>query len=294
MAEKTKADTKVTPEEFVTKWPLYTPIDVDGAFQPQDNISFRCGNCRKETTWALAGSPSPHRNGSSGAFYSVQYTCHLCKGQTVVIMYRYSQHRTEATPNIPNGTSYKYIPTKMQKIGQYPPLSIEIPAALEKNLGEEAANLYKKALINRNQGYGLGAVTYIRRVVEDKTDELIEVVAKLAEAHNVEADTIAKIRAAKTAKDTYDNKLKIAAMVLPTALVIDGVNPLGTLYSLVSEGVHELTEEQCIEVADETKSVFEFTFTQLRAETETRKDFVTKIKELAGGKRKTMQTEKEV
>jgi hypothetical protein len=71
---------------------------------------------------------------------------------------------------------------------------------------------------------------------------------------------------------------------LPDSLVVDGVNPLGELYGLVSGGVHDLTEEECIAVADETKSVFEFTFTKLRAETKERQDFVSKVKKWAGGK----------
>ena len=171
----------------------------------------------------------------------------------------------------------------VQKIGQFPALSISIPKALEKNLGDAHADLYKKGLINRNEGYGLGAVSYMRRVVEDKTEELIEVVARLAEAHNIEADTVKKIRAAKEEKTTYDEKLKIAATVLPRSLLIDGVNPLDVLYGLVSAGLHDLPEEQCIAIADEIRDVFEYTFTRLKAETEGRKNFAAKIKKLAGG-----------
>ena len=171
---------------------------------------------------------------------------------------------------------------KVQKIGQYPAQSIDVPKGLEKNLGAYAISLYKKGLINRNSGYGLGAVTYIRRLVEDKTDELIEVAAQLAESHNIDAATVKKIRNTATERTTYDQKLKIAATVLPDALIIDGVNPLAELYKLVSEGVHELTEEECIAVADETTSVFEFIFTNLRATTKARHDFVDKVKKWAG------------
>ena len=46
----------------------------------------------------------------------------------------------------------------------------------------------------------------------------------------------------------------------------------------------DITNEQRIAVADETKSVFEFTFTKLRAETKERQDFVSKVKKWAGGK----------
>jgi len=108
-------------------------------------------------------------------------------------------------------------------------------------------------------------------------------VAQLAESHKIEPEIVKQIRAAKDERTTYDNKLKIAATVLPESLVIDGVNPLGVLFGLVSAGLHDLTEEQCVSIADDTKRVFEFTFTRLRAETKDRQDFADKIKKWAGG-----------
>jgi hypothetical protein len=87
-----------------------------------------------------------------------------------------------------------------------------------------------------------------------------------------------------TKRTTYDEKLKLAAMALPASLTPGGANPLGELYGLVSEGLHDLSEEKCVAVADETRSVFEYTFTRLRAETEGRKDFVAKVQKWAGAK----------
>jgi hypothetical protein len=279
------ADKPPTAEDFVNKWPLYTPFEVDGNLNPPERISLHCGGkCGKETTWLRVGdSHYQSMEGVSEGFYWVHYTCGLCKYRYLVVFYRILERKPQAGRS-PGSTTY--VTSKIQKIGQAPALSVSIPRSLEKNLGEASASLYKKSLICRNEGYGLAAVTYIRRVVEDKTDELIEVVSQLAESHNVDSEVIKKIRAAKTERTSYDDKLKIAATVLPESLVIDGVNPLGELYSLVSAGVHDLSEEDCISVADETKSVFEFTFTNLRAQTKVRQDFVSKVKKWAGGKGK--------
>jgi hypothetical protein len=63
-----------------------------------------------------------------------------------------------------------------------------------------------------------------------------------------------------------------------------GANPFGQLYRFVSEGIHELSEEDCIAVADGIKEVFEHLFTNLRAETENRKNFADTLKKWAGGK----------
>jgi hypothetical protein len=281
-----KAKKSHTPEEFITKWPLYTPFPYE-KFSAPSSVSFHCdGDCGKETTWFLTGDPTFQSSASPG-FHWVQYVCGLCKQRYLLVIYReFAFEMRPIAVSVPAGRALKKIriPTKYQKIGQFPPPSVNVPKLLQNSLGELATGLYKKSLVTRNEGYGLAAVTYIRRVVEDKTDELIEVVAQLAETHSLPAAVIEQIRAAKNERTTYENKLKIAATVVPESLIVDGANPLGALYDLVSVGVHDLTEEQCIAVADETKSVFEFTFTHLRAETKIRHDFVAKVKKWVGGK----------
>lgn len=291
MAEQESPKTrKVVPfDKFITHWPLYTPAPVDG-FYPPTRISFHCdGACAKETTWIRMQDPQyASVEGVEDAFKWVCYLCGLCNKKALMVMYKEleNEKRSVRLPSSsvsrPVGLGTRSVLTKVQKIGQSPALSVEIPKALSKNLGEEAVNLYRKGLVNRNNGYGLGAVTYIRRVVEDKTNELIEVAALLAESHHVAAEIVAKIRAAATQRTTYDQKLKIAATVLPEVLIVEGANPLAVLYDLVSEGVHGLSEEECIAVADETSEVFEYIFTNLRAQIQVRKGFVEKVTKWAG------------
>ena len=287
----------VTSEEFIAHWPLYTMCEVKEGFVAPNSISYDCDNpetCGKETTWSIVkDNPRFHELGNDHtAFYTAQYICLRCYKRDLTVMYRVIETQTKTLPRIATAIAgaglrglspTEQVVTKVQKIGQHPPLSIRISKPLEKNLGKEHTALYKKALVNRNEGYGLGAVSYIRRVVEDKTEELIEVVAQLAEAHQIDAETVKKIRAAKDQKTTYDEKLRISSTVMPKSLLIDGTNPLGVLFKLVSAGLHDLSEEQCITVADETRSVFEFTFARLRAETEEQKDFAAKVKKWAGG-----------
>jgi hypothetical protein len=265
-------------EQFITDWPLYTPFDFV-EYEPPKRISYHCTGpkCSKERTWELAYKKYER------SFTFVQYQCTFCGAKHLSIWYRSLKSLPRKVVGSA-GEETHYYSAQIQKVGQFPPLSVNVPNALEKNLGRTHTALYKKALVSRNEGFGLGAVSYIRRVVEDKTEELIEVVAQLAEAHQIDTEIIKQVRAAKTERTTYDQKLKIAATVLPKSLVIDGVNPLDVLYSLVSAGLHDLTEEQCIEIADETKSVFEYTFTRLRAEISERKEFAEKVKKWAGGK----------
>src|SRR2546423_1256701 len=215
-----KSQEPITSEEFITRWPLYTPASID-AFHAPARVSFHCsGDCGKETTW-LRTDESRYVSLEGiqvAAFRYIPYVCGLCNRTYLVILYQELEHKERPKPTSVPGARHTIV-TKVQKIGQYPAQSIDVPKGLEKNLGANAISLYKKGLINRNSGYGLGAVTYIRRVVEDKTDELIEVAAQLAESHNVDAAIVKRIRDAATERTTYDQKLKIAATVLPNALI---------------------------------------------------------------------------
>jgi len=98
-----------------------------------------------------------------------------------------------------------------------------VPHSIENRLGH-SAGFYKKALTCRNEGYGLAAVAYYRRVVEDKTNELIDIVADAAAAFSVSSEEVTALRGAKAA-GTFEEKLKIAAQVIPGVLKPDGANP---------------------------------------------------------------------
>ena len=285
-------------EDFITKSPLFVSIKVDG-FEPPKRISFDCDSvgCGKGTTWYMVDDPLPlgKQDATQGVVVdwnlkSVSYKCAKCGKSSLSVVYREMKTETRQikfrgdiapiplrTP--PQPTTKKVI-VQVMKVGQYPEPSIVIPEALEKNLGKDSATLYRKALICRKGGYGLAAAGYIRRVVEDKTNELIEVVAKLAESEGVEANVVASIRAVGNSADytPYEEKLKIASAVYPDSLKAGSINPLQVLFKLVSEGIHSKSEEECIKIAEETDEVFQYVFTNLKAQMEVKKAFLEKVK----------------
>jgi hypothetical protein len=79
----------------------------------------------------------------------------------------------------------------------------------------------------------------------------------------------------------YEDKLKYASTVFPESLRVSGINPLKVIYTLVSEGIHSLSEEECVAIADETIDAFEFVFSKLRAEIEDRAAYEQKMKKLS-------------
>jgi len=116
-------------------------------------------------------------------------------------------------------------------------------------------------------------------VIEDKTNELIDVVADAARAYGISEPDIEKIRAAKNQK-VYEDKLKIAAQAIPDVLKPDTANPLQALYDTLSVGIHTQSEDECLKIADEIRDVFDYLFDRLRTEIEDRTSFVNKVKSI--------------
>jgi hypothetical protein len=78
---------KVTPEEFITRSPLYVVESVD-VFSPPGKISFECtGPCKKETTWTRTYGPE-HVNSRDFSLKSFAYQCGLCDRSRLTIIYR--------------------------------------------------------------------------------------------------------------------------------------------------------------------------------------------------------------
>ena len=170
--------------------------------------------------------------------------------------------------------------TAVRKIGQVPPQEINISAELSDRLGTTAGR-YKKALICREQNYGIAAMAYLRRVVDEKTDELIDVMVELSRAYNVSETEIADLLNAKN-ELRYESKMKVAAELVPVVVRPGGVNPLGQLYKHTSIGLHGKSDDECIAIFDDLKADFEFVFRKLHLQAEEQREFAKRVQERAG------------
>ena len=126
------------------------------------------------------------------------------------------------------------------KAGQYPKLEVTIPKEFAKALGAKR-DLYVKGTTSRHAGYGIGALTYFRRVIEDTTDEMLDLLGEAMEATGADPTAREKLKKAKEGT-RFEDKVKIAGEVMPVHLRPGGGNPFGDLYELLSAGLHSLTE----------------------------------------------------
>jgi hypothetical protein len=105
----------------------------------------------------------------------------------------------------------------------------------------------------------------LRRVVENRINDILDVLADAAKEHDFAADELKTIAAIK-ASHRFDDKIDYAAKLLPPHLKKEGKqNPIDMLHDLASEGLHGKSEDECIEIFDKVKGTFEYVFGSLRA-----------------------------
>ncbi|HED37020.1 MAG TPA: short-chain dehydrogenase [Ignavibacteria bacterium] len=137
-------------------------------------------------------------------------------------------------------TYYFKVDNFLTKIGQFPSVAdFQVPQAktYRKILGEDQYKEFTRGIGLAAHGVGIGSFVYLRRIFEN----LIE------EAH------ILSIKKGGVDEDTYkkarmDKKIEILKIFLPEFLVENKI-----LYSILSKGIHELTEKECLQYFETVK-----------------------------------------
>jgi hypothetical protein len=78
------------------------------------------------------------------------------------------------------------------------------------------------------------------------------------------------------------DKVKVANAALPPHLSPDGLNPLGRLYRILSEGIHNLSEDECLVQAKATSDCLVFLVGELASRRQRREEFKRAIGKLGG------------
>ena len=110
-----------------------------------------------------------------------------------------------------------------RKYGEWPPFGPPIPNRVLK-LFEEDRELFLKGRRAENQGMGIAAFAYYRRVVENKRTVLLGKIVEVAERIGAEQSIIQQLR---TAKESWQFTRSIEPIkdVIPDRLKIEGSNP---------------------------------------------------------------------
>lgn len=166
---------------------------------------------------------------------------------------------------------------RFQKYGERPRKRLERNPALQRFLKDDLDN-YEKAVVCLSNGYGVAAFAYFRRVVENNINGLLDLVQEDAQSSSADAQVTAAL--AELRNDSpMKEKIKIANHALPAYLNPDGLNPLGRLYQVLSEAVHNFPEEECLSKAKATSDCLAYLVSELAS----RKEHRTRFKSTVGG-----------
>jgi hypothetical protein len=168
--------------------------------------------------------------------------------------------------------------TTFLKAGQLPKLEVSIPKEFKKALGDKRP-LYVKGMTLRHNNYGIGALTYFRRLIEDTTNEMLDLLEEAMKETGSDPAAVEELERAK-AGQVFEDKVKLAAKVLPDHLRPGGINPFGDLYDLLSIGLHGLTDEECCDIVDGMDGSLKFIYTSLKTHAEEARGYVEATREI--------------
>jgi hypothetical protein len=136
---------------------------------------------------------------------------------------------------------------ELYKFGELPPFGPPTPPKLIKLIGPDRDDFLKGRRCE-NQGLGVGAFIYYRRVVENQKNRILSEIIKVSERLSAPHEKIEILRQAIN-EAQFSKALEMAKDVLPESLLINGHSPIQLLHSALSEGVHALSDDQCLELA---------------------------------------------
>lgn len=221
--------TKMTLEKFFFEIPLYEILKwtEDDASIIMDIIYFDsrvdgpCISCGKDTTYKQKTVVPLVKEGYKRTILEFIYKVSLCCSRDEAHQIDYF---IKVSPSL----------QEYQKIGQFPSIASLTKGELSKYrkiLGDKF-NEFSRGIGLVSHGVGIGAFIYLRRVFEYLIEQSHQ---QAIDSAGWEEETYVKSR--------MDGKIELLRFILPTFLVKNKA-----LYGILSKGVHELSEQECLEI----------------------------------------------
>lgn len=160
---------------------------------------------------------------------------------------------------------------KMKKVGQYPSVAdLTFPELKEyrKVMSKEDERELKRAIGLYASGIGIGSFVYLRRIFE-----------RIIMSASDTAIQKGQVKAEDFNRAHVDEKIKMLVDYLPRSLVNNTV-----FYGIVSKGIHELSEEECLEYFPILKGFIMMTLRQwekIRKDEEEEKNLANSLNSIA-------------
>ncbi|UCE66874.1 MAG: hypothetical protein JSU85_02355 [Candidatus Zixiibacteriota bacterium] len=139
------------------------------------------------------------------------------------------------------------------KFGELPSFGPPIPPRVLR-LIQPDRELFLKGRRCENQGLGVGAFAYYRRVVENQWTRVVDEIIKVGKAIGMNQEYIDILVSARD-ETQFSKAVKSIKEAIPPMLLINGQNPLTLLHGALSIGVHDLPDEKCLAFATSIRVV---------------------------------------
>ncbi|MBK9176243.1 MAG: hypothetical protein IPM46_07885 [Flavobacteriales bacterium] len=177
----------------------------------------------------------------------VTYLCSNCQTEEKIFSMAIELKEYNGTTTSVQGIATCY------KFGELPTFGPPVPARLISLIGPDR-EIFLKGRRCENQGLGIGAFIYYRRVVENQKKRILSEILKVLEKVDGSPDKIEKVK--KAIDETQFKKaLEMVKDAIPQVLLINGYNPMTLLHGALSDGVHERSDEHCMELATSIRVV---------------------------------------
>jgi hypothetical protein len=246
-----------TPQEFFLNVGLYQSIEILDDSEARNLLSYRgaldtyCTGCRTQSTFISRDVIQNQIGIQSNTFITRKFTC--SRNDSHVLYFAV------------------YISDKtLTKVGQYPSFADLIGdnyKQYRKVIGDNRTKELKKAVGLFAHGVGIGSFVYLRRTFE-----------YLVEVAHIQAKERAGWDEETYLRSRMDKKIELLRDLLPQTLVESR-----NLYSILSKGIHELSEEECLQYFPIMKSGIELIVEERLYELEMQKrteDFKRQVNEI--------------
>ncbi|MGE9763921.1 short-chain dehydrogenase [Pseudomonas sp. PDM20] len=210
-------------KEFLLNAPLYEPVTGELAEQVayfNQNFDCYCLACANSSVFRRANIDT-----SMSTAWRIVFLCTRCEQQRIYFILRRQDEIT-------------------LKIGQFPSLAdLQFPELKKYSrlLGKEYSQQFAKAVGLATHGVGIGSFVYLRRIFE-----------KLIEDAHQDASREDGWDEASYCSGYMAERVQALAAHLPEFLVENKV-----IYSVLSKGVHELSEQECLAAFPVVKTAIE-------------------------------------
>ena len=134
--------------------------------------------------------------------------------------------------------------SEVVKFGEWPLFGPHIPSRVISLIGPDR-DLFLKGRRAETNGLGIGAFTYYRRVVVNQWKRLLDEIIRVREKLNLPTEILKQAKL----ETRFSKAVETVKDAVPQVLLIEGHNPITLLHDTLSKGIHNLSDDECLELA---------------------------------------------